>query len=591
MDDSDVDSSGRGQVLFNGIRLASPWPPRDAARWRGKVMAVPYLSDRPDVVPIDVGRQLFVDDFLIEDTDLTRVFHRPVIDPRSPVLKAQTQLEIENVSAEQDATGFMRDMGLVPSTEDAGSAAAGKSLPPRRPVAAPLSGGVWFDPKDRLYKAWYMAGWYSALAYATSRDGIHWERPTLDVVEGTNATLADMGHADSSLVWLDQSAADADERFKLFIYHKGSRRRMEVHTSGDGVHWRRRKVVYYKYLPAGKPARQYSSLDGAEWSSDAVISRLDDRTTFFYNPFRKVWVYSIRAGNMDGERIRHYRERGDFVDGAIWTDAESVFWTAADGLDEPDPEIGHRPQLYNLDAVAYESVMLGMFTIYRGPDNQTSYERGVPKTNELSVGFSRDGFHWSRPDRRAFIAAAREAGTWNRGFVTSAGGCCLVVNDELRFYFSAFSGISPDGRGDMYAGGSMGLAVLRRDGFASMDATNGGGTLTSRLVTFSGNRLFVNGDAGRDSLAVELLDREGNVIGPFPRSGCRPITTDTTCQAVSWRGGADVSAVAGVPLRFRFHLDRASLYAFWVSPDASGASQGYVAGGGPQFAGPRDMPG
>lgn len=588
MHETDRNSSGKGQLLYNGIRLPSTWPPCDGEQWRGKPMPVPYLADPPKVIPIDVGRQLFVDDFLIEDTDLTRTFHRPVIDKRSPVLKPETDLEIENVAGEQDAAACLRDMGLV---DEIGTSEGGQPLMPRRPVAAPFGGGVWFDPEDQLFKMWYMAGWMKTIAYATSTNGIHWERPTLDVVEGTNAVLEDMGHTDNTLVWLDQSATEADERFKMFAYHKGPRRRMEVRTSADGVHWQKQKVVYYKYHPLGDPAQlHYSSLDGVNWSSDAVISRLDDCTTFFYNPFRDVWVYSIRSGNIVAHRARHYREHSGFVDGAIWTDDDIVFWTGADELDEPDPEIGHPTQLYNLDAVAYESVMLGLFAVFRGPDNQTAFEQGVPKVNELSVGFSRDGFHWDRPDRRPFIAGSRQPGAWNRAYVRSAGGCCLVVDDELRFYFSTFSGVSPDGRGDPYAGGSTGLAVLRRDGFASMDATEGRRTLTTRPVTFKGRYLFVNANAASGSLEVELLDRSGNVIEPFTRAGCKPITMDSTTQDVTWSAGSDLSAFAGEPVRFRFHVSGGSLYAFWVSPDASGASQGYVAAGGPGFAGARDMP-
>jgi hypothetical protein len=38
-------------------------------------------------------------------------------------------------------------------------------------------------------------------------------------------------------------------------------------------------------------------------------------------------------------------------------------------------------------------------------------------------------------------------------------------------------------------------------------------------------------------------------------------------------------------VKFRFHLKRGSLYAFWVSPDKSGASHGYVAAGGPGLVG------
>src|SRR5262245_30355026 len=63
-----------GEVLYNGIRLSSPWPPR-APAIAAEPMPVPYLDAPPDVLPIDVGRQLFVDDFLIEHTTLRRTFH------------------------------------------------------------------------------------------------------------------------------------------------------------------------------------------------------------------------------------------------------------------------------------------------------------------------------------------------------------------------------------------------------------------------------------------------------------------------------------------------------------------------------------
>ena len=38
-------------------------------------------------------------------------------------------------------------------------------------------------------------------------------------------------------------------------------------------------------------------------------------------------------------------------------------------------------------------------------------------------------------------------------------------------------------------------------------------------------------------------------------------------------------------------LRNAALYAFWVTPDDSGASHGYVAGGGPGLTGPTDTEG
>jgi hypothetical protein len=49
--------------------------------------------------------------------------------------------------------------------------------------------------------------------------------------------------------------------------------------------------------------------------------------------------------------------------------------------------------------------------------------------------------------------------------------------------------------------------------------------------------------------------------------------------------------IAETTLKRTFHLQNGKLYAFWVSPDASGASRGYVAAGGPGFTGPTDTVG
>jgi hypothetical protein len=51
--------------------------------------------------------------------------------------------------------------------------------------------------------------------------------------------------------------------------------------------------------------------------------------------------------------------------------------------------------------------------------------------------------------------------------------------------------------------------VLRRDGFASMDAGEEGGVLTTRPVRFRGKHLFVNLDAPSGELRAEVLDADG----------------------------------------------------------------------------------
>jgi hypothetical protein len=233
--------------------------------------------------------------------------------------------------------------------------------------------------------------------------------------------------------------------------------------------------------------------------------------------------------------------------------------------------------------VAYESVLLGLFSIWRGDKN---IPPGRPKPNEVCVGFSRDGWHWHRPERKPFLAVSEKAGDWNWGNVQSAGGCCLVVGDELRFYHSGRAGTPAKGQ-TRDTGGSTGLATLRRDGFASLDAGKDGGTLTTRPLRFAGQHLFVNADAAGGELTAEVLDEGRRVIAGFARGDCVPVRADKTLQAVTWKEG-DLAKVAGKTVRLRFHLRGGRLYAFWVSKEKSGASGGYVAAGGPGFTGPTD---
>lgn len=101
------------------------------------------------------------------------------------------------------------------------------------------------------------------------------------------------------------------------------------------------------------------SSNGKQWSWFTKTGPCGDRSTMFYNPFRKKWVFSIRTlgvlGNSPHGRARYYREHSDFLAGAVWSKADVVFWCNADNKDTPDPEFNLPPELYNLNAVGYEA--------------------------------------------------------------------------------------------------------------------------------------------------------------------------------------------------------------------------------------------
>lgn len=105
--------------------------------------------------------------------------------------------------------------------------------------------------------------------------------------------------------------------------------------------------------------------------------------------------------------------------------------------DIPDDKLGYPVSLYNLDCVTYESVLLGAFCIFTGPENDVCTQTGLPKMTHLQMGFSRDGFHFHRPDDRTpFIDGSYDKNKWDCGYIRSNNGIVIIDGDELRFYYA-----------------------------------------------------------------------------------------------------------------------------------------------------------
>ena len=526
------------QTLDNGITLPSVWPPRYADPTAPKEMPVPYLKQKPEVLPINRGRQLFVDSFLISNTNLTSVYHKANYYDLNPVLKVDRKWEL---------------------------------TPEGYEYAAPFSDGIWYDDKDGKFKMWYLAGagYVDTLkhslytCYAESLDGKTWTKPSLDIVPGTN--VVDTMNRDASTVWLDRNEKDPSKRWKFF----------NVEYKPDYIQWQ----YVLKY-----------SADGIHWSKPVAQSgAVSDRCTAFYNPFTNKWVMSMRHHCNVTWRSRAYLEHADPEEAVSLAhrlregvpDKHIVFWFTPDDKEkrhERYPDVD--PGIYNFDAIAYESIMLGFYSQWQGPENHIARGLMIPKRNEIMLGYSRDGFHFARPSHSPFMPVNETDGAWNYGNMQSVNGVPLIVGDSLYIYSSGRSknGVWWD------AGVSTGLATLRRDGFVSMRAGNKEGFLTTEKLSFDGKYFFVNADVkGKGAqLKVELLDADGNPIPGFTKRDCVVMRgADKTKQLITWKGKQDLTELAGRTIRAKFYLTRGDLYAFWVSPWASGESRGYTGGGGP----------
>ena len=520
------------EKLYNGIELPEDWPPKNFSHDSNEPMPVTYLDCPPGPIPIGVGRQLFFDDFLVEKTGMQRVFHQPEKHPENPLVMPERDYEGSSVYL----------------------------------VGEPA---LW-DPREQIFKMWYAPGhWIAPRALLTSSDGIKWERSKTDVRPPTNIVMPEHERFAICSVLLDYNENDLSRRFKAYGWES---KRDQGHdnvflSSPDGIHWR----------------------EDGRWAD--TFSQ--DTTNIFFNPFRQKWVYNPKIRGKG--RSRGYSEVDSFeelMDGKA-VSKSLVNWLRSDSLDDISEELEETPiaQIYDLFPAPYESVMVGAINVWYGPENHICKEKNIPKLLQIQLGYSRDGFHWHRPVREPFISAVRNAGPGHPefGYLRPAGNVLNVVDDKLFFYYMAASGIDKHGRPGVYTGITINLATLRRDGFASMRAGEEEKTLLTRLVTFSGGRLFVNVNNPGGFLAVEACSKEGAPLPGLTKSDCRPIAADSTKTLVQWKGGNTLGEHANHPVRFRFYLAKGDLYSFWVSSSESGESGGYVAGGGPAFKNNTDV--
>jgi hypothetical protein len=105
--------------------------------------------------------------------------------------------------------------------------------------------------------------------------------------------------------------------------------------------------------------------------------------------------------------------------------------------------------------------------------------------------------------------------------------------------------------------------AMRLDGFVSVNAGYSGGEFTTRPLTFAGKRLTLNlSTSAVGSVRVEIQDAGGAAVPGYALDDCPEIWGDEIARVVAWKSGTDVSGLAGRPVRLRFVMKDADVYAF-----------------------------
>lgn len=369
---------------------------------------------------------------------------------------------------------------------------------------------------------------HQMVCYAESRDGLTWEKPALDIVEFN-------GSRRNNIVW------DGIGAHTFVPFRDGN-----PACTPD---------ARYKAVAAQKKALYaFKSADGLHWSlmqEEPIITEgaFDSQNLAFWDPLRNCYVDFHRHFQLvDGERVR---------DIMTCTSTDFLHWTKPVFIHYPGAPVEH---LYTNQIRPYyraPHLYLG-FPKRFVPRRQTTHDRHTGISDILLMS-SRDGLHFKRWGE-AWLRPGPQQERWvNRnnfvawGILETAATVAGVPN-ELSFY-------SMEG---YYRGDSCQLRryTLRLDGFVSARAPLAGGELVTKPLRFSGQHLQINAaTSAAGSVRVELQDAQGHPLPGFTLADADEFFGDEVAHTVTWQGRSDVSSLTGTPVRLRFVLADADLYA------------------------------
>lgn len=390
---------------------------------------------------------------------------------------------------------------------------------------------VLYDPERELYRFWYTSAG-SKIRHAESKDGVHWEKPTYIEIGG-KAPMT-FGVIDDR-----RNATDAGSRLKMVCLDGGG---MSVFVSPDGLNW-------------------------TGYENNPVVVRIGDIVGgLFFDPIRKRYMATFKmcARLEDGFEPAPLAGKGFRRLVCMSVSKDFYHWEKPWRICVPDQEDEGLLEFYGMRGIhARGSLLIGFVRVLRDdlPHEEGAPARGIGYT---VLAISRDGEKWYR-FRQPFLDRSPVSGTWDRAMTWI--GDQLPMGDEVYLYYGGYATGHKPG---MHTGGrQLGMAKLRKDGYASLRADARGGTLLTPLFTFGGDRLELNVDAaGKDAeVQVEIRDAAERPLKGFSLHECDPVRGERVAHAVTWRGKSDVSSVAGKPVKLRIALRSADLYAFEFSRD------------------------
>lgn len=383
------------------------------------------------------------------------------------------------------------------------------------------------------------------VAYAESRDGIHFTKPQLGLhgFGGTPENNLVILDCRGCSVWLDPKAPP-ERRYRTQT--KGEGGLLHFHHSADGIRWEKTQA-----------------LELGDCDTQSIV--FWDSTIERYVLYTRTWV---RHGNKSLNYRFHRRLESDDLE--HWNNETPVMKADAEDLGKyPLAPTGQPPvDYYGACVLRYpeeQGVYLMLAQAFWHWFGRDPIPHPGPNAMDVRMSVSVDGKHFERlGNRRPFLRTGPEGSTFSR--MVWAFPRPIRVGDELWFYYFGSNmdhagQIDPASKGRLRTG--IGRAVLRLDGFVSADAGYNGGVLTTPAMRFTGNALELNVDTSAGGVVyVEVLDESGTPVEGLTRGDALPTCGNSVRMPVQWRGEAALSALQCTPVRLRFHMTDCKLYAF-----------------------------
>jgi hypothetical protein len=393
------------------------------------------------------------------------------------------------------------------------------------------------DRYRMYYRGESVAGFRNTICYAESADGIRWTRPELGMVE------IDSSKKNNVLMLANQCLAPfldgragvpADERYKANMEDRAG---LFGYVSADGLHWKR--------------------LGDEPIVPRKLKNHFDSQNVMFWSEAEQQYVLYARHSE-GGKRAQARSTSRDF---RTWTAQEPMTYSDTGSTVPSDHLYTSQVQPYFRAPHLYLSLPGRFMSQRRVLDDAQAKELTVhPRgggVNDCSDGVlqtSRAGStRFDRTFLEAFVRPGMGAANWVSRTNYPACGIVQTGPAEMSIYVQRHYGQKT---------AHLERMTLRLDGFAAVHAPYQGGEMVTRPLRFTGKELEINhATSAAGGIRVEIQDAAGRPVPGHTLADCREIVGDEIERVVRWNGGADVSKLAGRPVRLRFVMKDADLFA------------------------------